>query len=376
MRIEKIFILARSLDYGGTERQLVELAKGLHKLGCNVSVGVFYSGGMLENYLNDAGITVIPLNKKGRWDFFLFLFRLCNVVRKNNTDVLYSFLCIPCIMALFVKLVQPDLKIIWGVRASNMDLNCYDWLVKLSYRLECFLSRFPDLIISNSNAGRLYALSNGFPVAKTIVIPNGVDTSLFTPDDNARQKLRAEWNVKDDETLIGLVARLDPMKDHPNFFQAACQLIEQKAPVRFICVGDGVEPYRHMLHALADQMQIADKLIWAGARNDMVAVYNALDIHVLSSITEGFPNVVAEAMSCGTPCVVTDVGDSRLIVGDPNLVVPPKEPVMLAERLNCLIVLNPLLKNDLKIQVRDRIVSNFSNHAMITETLTRISELK
>jgi len=103
------------------------------------------------------------------------------------------------------------------------------------------------------------------------------------------------------ESLIGLVARLDPMKDHPTFLRAAALLSQQLADLRFACVGDGPEPYKLKMHELAHELGLESVLLWAGPRDDMPAVYNALDVLTLSSLTEGFPNVVAEGMASGRP---------------------------------------------------------------------------
>ena len=107
----------------------------------------------------------------------------------------------------------------------------------------------------------------------------------------------------------------------------------------------------------------------------MNSVYNALDILVSSSITEGFPNVIAEAMACGVPCVATDVGDTRQIVDDAGAVVPPQRPDLLAEQLLRMIQLSPDEKEALKQRARVRIVNNFGMDIMVTATLTRLREL-
>lgn len=369
-------LLCRSLNYGGAERQIVELAKGLKQLGCSVNVLTFYSGGELESDLITAGVQVLSLGKKGRWDIVFFLYRLRSFIRSSGTNIIYAFLGVPCIISLAVKLTNSKLSVVWGVRASDMDLSKYDKLTRFSYWLECFLSRNADWIIANSEVGRLYALSNGFPVTKTSVIPNGINTDHFLPDPCARQKIRKEFALSDEEIVIGLVARLDPMKDHPVFFKAAVTLMQQNLQVRFLCVGDGNESYRTELHTLAEQSGLGSNLIWVGSRNDMPSIYNALDILVSTSYTEGFPNVIAEAMACGVPCVVTDVGDSRLIVGDTGFVVPPKQPDVLAQKIQRMIELLSTQREKLILQTRDRIVKNFSANAMVMATYSRLSELK
>ncbi|NLU50543.1 MAG: glycosyltransferase [Syntrophomonadaceae bacterium] len=361
----KITFLTRSLDYGGAERQLVTLAKGLHERGHRVVVLVFYANGPLEKELYDAGVTVRVLDKKGRWDVAGFLCRLVHAVVHDKPDIVHGYLGIPNILTVLLKPIFSGTRMVWGVRASNMDLARYDWLSRLSYQLECMLSRFADLIITNSHAGFDYAAKNGFPKSKMVVIPNGIDTDRFRPDPEAGRLLRMEWGVADNEKLIGLVGRLDPMKDHPTFLRAAALLRNERKDVRFVCVGDGATDYRKKLQALGKELGLEECLIWAGTRGDMFAVYNALDIASSTSYGEGFPNVIGEAMACGVPCVVTDVGDSSWIVGDVGVVVPPRDPHALAAGLKIALAQWP---NKGGFSGRDRISHCFSVQLLIHAT--------
>lgn len=358
--------MCRSLDIGGTERQIVSLAKGLHQLGHEIAVMVFYANGVLEKELHESGIPVIDLRKSGRWDVLPFFMRAVRVVRKLKPDVIHGFLGTSNILTAFLKPIFPNARVVWGVRASNVDLNRYDWLSGMSYRIERQLSRFADLIICNSRAGLEYASTHGYPRERMIVVPNGIDTERFKPDVATRDRIRAQWGVAENEILIGLVARLDPMKDHVTFFRAAAMLVRERPDVRFVCVGDGVGPYKNELYSLASELGLSGRLIWAGARQDMPAVYTALDIATSSSsYGEGFSNAIAEAMACGVPCVVTDVGDSALIVGGSGSVVPPLMPDALCEGFRLTL---QRLGSDLRDATRAAIVSRFSNAVMVAET--------
>lgn len=372
----KITFLIRSLDYGGAERQLIALAKGLHAKGHTVLVSVFYPKGPLEKDLREAGVPVRILNKQGRWDVFGFLSRLIKLLKQEQPDVLHGYLGVPNIITVLLKPVFSQVRMVWGVRSSNMDLNRYDWLLRLAYRIECMLSRFADLIIVNSRAGLEYAATHGFPRQKMVVIPNGIDMKRFFPDPGERRRVRAEWGVREDETLIGLVGRLDPMKDHPNFLKAAALLARERDNVRFVCVGDGPAGYRQKLQEYSRELGLADRLIWAGAREDMPAVYNALDIASSSSFGEGFPNVVGEAMACGVPCAVTDVGDSAWIVGDAGMVVQPGDPEALAGACRDIISFPATVRRALSSSAKQRIEELFDSRQLVTRTERMLAELK
>ena len=364
-----ILFLARSLDRGGAERQLVVLAKGLASRGHAVSVAVFFGGGVYEIELDEAGVCVLNLGKTGRWDILPFLNRLVHLLRKKRPTVLHSYLGVPNILATVLKPLLPGTRIIWGVRASNVDLSCYDWLSRLAYALERRLARFADLIIANSHAGATYAVKHGFPQQRVVVIPNGIDTESFRFNPQGRGQIRAEWHIRESELLIGLVARLDPMKDHAMFLQAASLLAAKFPNLRFVCVGNGAPDYSESLKQMAAAQGLGKRMIWTGARDDMPAVYSALDIaSSSSSFGEGFSNTVAEAMACSVPCVVTDVGDSALIVGDTGHVVAPDDHSALAAAIGRLAGLSPKERRVLGEACRARIVSEFGMDRLVQRT--------
>lgn len=365
----RVFFLARSLNCGGAERQLVLLAAGLAQRGHLVVVAVFYDGGAFAAELEAAGVRLIVLEKIGRWDVLLFLIRLARSLRKEHPAILHSYLTVPNVLSALLKPLLPGTQIIWGLRASNMDLSRYDWLSRLTNLLECKLSRFADCIIANSCAGKRHAVENGFSEDKIVVIPNGIDTKYFRFDLEGRRQVRAAWGLGGDEILIGLAARLDPMKDHLTFLEAASCIARERQDVRFVCVGDGPAAYIEALKQQAEALGLNNRLIWAGARDDMPAVYSALDIACSSScFGEGFSNMIAEAMACGVPCIVTEVGDSAFIVGDAGRVVTPGDHSALAAAIERLIKLLPEERRVLGDACRARVVSEFGIDRLVNRT--------
>jgi glycosyltransferase involved in cell wall biosynthesis len=282
--------------------------------------------------------------------------RLVMELQRLKPALLYSYLVEPNVVSVLLKLLFPKLRVIWSIQATDMRLHQHDWFVRLTFRLQCRLSRFADLIIATTAAGRAYHTSRGFHRSKFIVIENGVDTDDFRLDPESGQRMRSVWGIPDNLRLIGLVGRLDPIKGHPHFLKAA-QLLTDHQDIRFVCVGNGDKEYESSLKKLSADYGIADRVIWAGSRNDMVAVYNALNISCSSSLSEGLPNAIVEAMACGVPCVVTDVGDSALIVGETGVVVPPGDPEALARGMvDCLGKLTASHQR----QARERICERFS----------------
>lgn len=357
----KILFLTRSLNCGGAERQLVLLARGLHQRGHDVAVALFYSGGPLEADLREASVRILPLNKRGRWDLLGFLTRLVRTVLHERPDLLHGY--IGNLMTLLVKPFLPLMRIVWSIRNSYVDYSRYDWLFRICHALECRLAWFADLIIANSQAGYRSHVADGFPKDKIVVIPNGIDTARFCPNLEARERIRAQWEVGMEEDLIGLVGRLDPMKDHETFLQAAALLLREQQQVRFVCVGDGASDYRAALQDRANVLGLSDYIMWVGAQSQMADVYNALDLLVNSSYGEGFSNVLGEAMACGVPCVATDVGDSGLVIGEAGQLVPSKDPTALKTAMQRVLGSK---KN--AAEIRRRIVENFSLDNLVLAT--------
>ncbi|MEG4320539.1 MULTISPECIES: glycosyltransferase [unclassified Microcoleus] len=363
---QNVVFLIRDLNYGGAQRQLVTLVKGLNKQSFDVIVLCFYRGGPLEKELKDNEIPLICLEKRERWDIFGFFWRLFQHLKHIQPDVLHGYLGESNVLTIFLKPLFPSTKMIWGIRGSNTDPDLYGWLGRVLSQLESLLSPFADSIIVNSHAGKTYYLTHGFPSDKMVVIPNGLDTKRFQPDSEARAKVRAEWKISENTILIGLVGRLNPMKDHPNFLKAAALICKQRQDVHFVCVGTGLENYAQELYELTSKLGINERVIWAGARPDMPAVHNALDIATsASAYGEGFANVIGEAMACGVPCVVTDVGDSKWIVGDAGVVVAPSNAQALFAGWLEILQMN---REKLSIMARTRIKENFQTKVLYEKT--------
>lgn len=362
-----IFLLARSLNVGGAERQLVQLAIGLADRGYEVVVGLFYAGGVLEQELAARGIAIIQLGKRHRWDVIGFVRRLIRALREVRPRVVYSFLGTANTVAAAARPFASPFRLVWSIRASNMELSKYGWASRLGYRVECLLSPLPNIIISNSHAGLEHAVEHGFPRERVVVVPNGIDTQRFRPDPALRNSMRRRWGLDEQTPAIGVLARLDPMKDHSTFLHAAAAVAAKRPEVRFLCIGDGPSEYIEWLRRLAHSVGLERAVIWTGASADPVAALNGFDISCSSSSEgEGFSNAVAEAMACARACVVTRVGDSAQVVESAGWVVPPEDPEALSVALMDAL---GSLGSDIGERARQRIVENFSVDQMVERTI-------
>jgi glycosyltransferase involved in cell wall biosynthesis len=376
-KVRLLFVI-RSLHYGGAERQLITLAKGLDKSRFSVSVVTFYDGGGLRPELEGIeNIELLSLQKRGRWDWARCLRRFDGTIGELKPHIVHGYMDSANELGLLARR-RTNARIVWGLRQAlgagelQPDSFCEAWVPHCSYRIGAWLSRFADLIIVNSHAGKAAYIEAGYEGEHMLVIHNGIDTQRFRPDFAARCGLRHEWGIGESEVLIGLVARLDPVKDHQNFLRAAALLSKLRSNVRFVCIGNGPAAYGHELQALAHGLGLRNPLQWIEAHRDMPAVHNALDLASCTSTSEGFCNAIGEAMACGTPCIVTDVGDSALIVGDPNRVVPPGNPQAMAAAWQRVLHLSGAQRAMLSQASRQKIDQEFSLRHLVDKTQSAI----
>jgi len=365
----RICFIIDKLNRGGAERQFIELVKGFDRRRFTVSVIVLGHGGDLRPDLeNQHDLDIYTVPRKKLLPTPAFLTRLYRVLKHIRPSLMYGFMGgtneICLLMGRFV-----GARVIWGIRNSNMDLAHYGWTSRLLFTTGALLSRHVDLIIVNSSAGRDHHASHGYASEKMVVIPNGINTTTFFPDQKAGHAFRSTMGIGENEILIGHVGRIDPMKDHETFLRAASLISNQRSDLRFLCVGDGEIHYRERLRRLSRELGLEKNLLWTGMIEDMTAVYNGIDILTSSSsFGEGFPNVIGEAMACGRICVVTYVGDSSLIVGETGEVVPPRDPHALVDAWEKVLVLSLNDRMARGEAARKRILDTFTTAHLVRNT--------
>ncbi|MFO1409009.1 MAG: glycosyltransferase [Steroidobacteraceae bacterium] len=311
----RILLVIRSLVIGGAERQCAELACAMAERGHEVTLCTLGQGGPLESLLSGSAVRMVSLGHSGRLGIGVTALRLRRVCRELAPDVIYSFLSVANLLCAGVLPVQYRRRLVWGVRASWMDLPAYGLVVRAVMRLETFLSRRPALIVANSEAGVRHHAELGYPVARLRCVENRIDMRRFQFDAVRRLALRQANAVADGDTVVALVGRIDPIKGHDVFLRAVARVAPRIARVRFWCVGDGIADLKARLLAQAEQIGVGRDVRWLGDVADMAAVYSAADVVVSASLSEGFPNVVAESLACGTPVIGTDVGDTVRMIG-------------------------------------------------------------
>ncbi|HEY6351167.1 MAG TPA: glycosyltransferase [Candidatus Angelobacter sp.] len=261
---------------------------------------------------------------------------------------------------------KKKVPVLWNIRQTLYDIRSERRMTAAVIRLNARRSQTPAAIIYNSRTSAEQHETFGFQAAKRVLIPNGFDCEIFRPDRDAHKQVRAEFGVSPDAVMVGLIARYHPMKDHVGFLRAASLVVSHNPNVYFLLAGKGVSLREPALEKAVAEHRLRDKVFLLGERSDVPRLTAALDIACSASAWgEGFSNAIGEAMSCGVPCVVTDIGDSAHIVGDSGLTVAPRSPEALAEAIDRLIEIGQDQRQKLGERARRRIESEFSLSAVV-----------
>lgn len=371
-----ILHLITGLSTGGAEAMLYKLLSRMDRARFKIVVVSMTDRGTFGARIEALGIPVVTLGLRRGLPNPIGFWRLVRLLRLEKPHVLQTWMYHADLLGLIAGRLTNLPRIAWNLRCSNMEMRHYSWLSALLIRLLAVLSGFPDAVLVNSEAGRKFHETLNYHPKRWEVIPNGFDLEIFRPSPEARLRFRAEIGIPEDAFLIGLIARDDPMKDHQTFLQAAGYLLKNHPNIHFILVGRGIDEGNQRLMSLIESLGILKQTHLLGERSDVANIVPALDIaSSASSFGEGFPNVIGEAMACGVPCVVTDVGDSAIIVGDTGKVVPPKNPEALAVAWSDLIMIGSEHRRQLGLAARQRIEENYSLPAIVAKYESLYQEL-
>ncbi|NJL53838.1 glycosyltransferase [bacterium] len=267
------------------------------------------------------------------------------------------------------RFAQCPVPVLWNIRQSLYSLKYEKSSTAALIRLEAWLSRFPTRILYNSKTSAQHHERLGYQTERTQVIANGFDTNQFQPNPDAYRRYRQELKISPDTFLIGLVARWHPMKDHANFLQAAAHLIQQnpQLKVHFLLCGLGIDWQNSALVSRIDALGLRSRFHLLGDRPDMPGIQAALDLATSASFTESFPNVLGEAMACAVPCVATAVGDTPWLLGETGWLVPPRDPVALAQAWSVAIAAGAAARQARGHAARARVSEHFSLAAIAAQ---------
>lgn len=346
---------------GGAQSSLFVMCQ--HEQNCKHRVISLSGMGKYGSLLSEIGAEVYCLDMpRGRVTAKGFR-KLVQLLRYEHSDVVQCWMYHANLLTSLAGLVARQTNIVWGIHHTTLDRETTRLSTLVVAKIAGYLSYLlPSAVICCAEASRETHKRFGYDTKKMRVIPNGYDLEKFYPNHQSGSHFRKNLGLPEESSVIGFVARLNPQKDHNNLLEAVAHLKRKGVAVRCLLAGTGLEPKSSPLIEAIKELDLNDSIILLGPVDDVPALMNALDIHVMSSsYGEAFPNVLSEAMACGTPCVATDVGDAAFIIGQTGLVVSPRKPTELAAAIESLLNSKPSDKwATLKARARERVTENFS----------------
>lgn len=301
---------------------LLRLLKDLDKKRYDATVVVLRESGYLGSSIRDLGIPLVSIGmKKSSFNIYL-LYRLYREIHDINPDVIHTWMYHSDLIGGLIAKWIGIKRIVWGVRSADFFSRDTPLTTKLIVKICAWLSSsIPDVILYNSHKGLDFHNRHGYASSKGRVIYNGVDIDRFMAKDSSRIELRSKLNVKQDTKIIGIVARYDYLKNHEGFIDMASYIDDKYKDCHYLMIGDNIVN-NDVLISLLQKRNLTEKFHLFDSTPDIENIIAGLDVVVITSISEAFPNVLIESMACGVPCFSTEVGDVRNIVPNTDWVVP------------------------------------------------------
>jgi glycosyltransferase involved in cell wall biosynthesis len=374
----KLLHIITGLSTGGVEMKLFNLLSRMKRGAAapaagdrfeSVIISLMNTDTMIGHRIEELGIPIYSLGMKvGMLPTPITVWRLINLVRKIQPDLIHGWMYHGILATEVAKIFSTSKFTIWEIQTTIYSLQNEKKMSAIIIKICALLSKLPARIIFVSQTSKLQHEALGFYTKNNCLLPNGFDTSLFKPSIESKLDVRQELGLSEDTLLIGLFCRYHPMKDHANCLQAAALLLKDYPDIHFLLVGTEVDRDNQTLNQLIQELGISKQIHLLGERSDIPRLSAALDIASSSSAYgEAFPMVIGEAMSCGIPCVVTDVGDSARIVDNTGYVVPPRDPQALAQAWQKMIELGSEGRNSLGEAARKRIIENFGLDFVVSQ---------
>lgn len=365
----RIVHVISNLDIGGAEGALCTLVEADRHHGHQHIVISMLSGGVNAERLRRAGARVVQLSGTRSIAMAAKFRQLARILKDERPDVIQAWMYHANLAVSLARLggyVQAP--IIWGVRQSFETLVGDKPLTVGVVLAGALLRRVPHAVIYNSSTAAKEHEAYGYPPARRVVIPNIVDGKRFAPDPHARQALRSALGLSPHDVVVGRVGRYARMKDSATLFAAFALVREQLPQAILVTAGKGFDPGTPEIAQLQASHKLAGAIKYLGARPDIEKVYPAFDVLVsTSSDREGFPNVIAEAQACGVPTVGTDVGETRLIIGDNRRVFRPRDPGQMADGVLALLKRPIDERQRMGAEGRARVQDLFGPHKVVSE---------
>lgn len=362
----RLAYVTRQLEIGGAERQLFCLVQGLCRTN-PVWVFTLYEGGKLwTEFAQLPSVRLLTLNRKGLGGLSA-VYQLSQILKKEKIDLIHTYLSLSHTIGLLAaSIARTPVKV---VAIRDCGIGRLNWSSRVSFQTDRVLTNLvADRVISNSHAGKQYHVRRGYRADKISVISNGIDAPRFDIQLDVEAE-KARLGLPPDAQVVGMVAGIKPIKDHPTFLKAAALLTREFPKAFFLIIGEGDPFYVGGLKKMVTDLTLEGKVIFTGVRKDIPRLLQVMDVAVLTSFREGFPNSVAEAMAAGKPVVTNDVGDLSEIVQDGKcgFLAALGDAGDLATKIGRLLS-DEVLRRQIGQQGKQRIANRYSVEMMVTQT--------
>ena len=367
--MSRVLHVITDLRIGGAERSLFRLLQQSTADGIEHRVISLLDEHPVGDWIRELGVDVTSLGLRSVAGGPSALMRIRRIAVEWQPDVLQGWMyhgCVAGTLATWALSNRPSLA--WNIRHSLIDIKHEKWLTQRVIQAVARLSGRADLIVWNSEVSRAQHEAFGFHGQRHAVISNGVDSEhmCYRPAD--RIAMRAAWGVRDDAVIIGSVARFHPMKGHQLLVEAVETLAKSGLDVHLALCGRGCEPGGPAEEVTRLAPSLADRVHLLGESVDPAAIYSGFDVFVTPSRWgESFPNTLVEAMSCGLPCIATDLGATTDIVGDAGFVVPAGDAAALAPAIERILKLPLVERRSLGAHGRLRVSSRYCQSKTTTD---------
>ncbi|HWI83109.1 glycosyltransferase family 4 protein, partial [Ramlibacter sp.] len=349
------------LDVGGAELMLQRLLRAQLRTSTNRHIVVSLTSlGPVGTQMREQGIMVIPLGMRSGIHAPTALFRLVRCFRELQPDIVQTWMYHADLLGGLAARLAKVPVVIWGIRTTDVAKGGSRVTPMIRWLCARSSAVIPDKIVCAAEAARRLHVALGYRADRMLVIPNGLDIGSWNPASEDGAQLRRQLGIDESACTVGTLGRFSHVKDQHNFVRAAGIVGARDTRVRFLMVGRDCDWENRQLVAWIGQTRLADRFILLGQRSDPAVCMAAMEVFVLPSRTEGFPNVLAEAMAMGRPCVTTDVGDAASLLGSCGLVSPPEDSSALAESIVRMLGLPSAERDAFGRSARARIVQEYS----------------
>ena len=368
----KVLHLINTLSTGGAEMHLLTLCRYLKRKNVEIVVVCLREhvkdSRSLRLDFEEEAIRVINLQADSRYDS-LFLGRIARVLREERPDILHTHLPRADFAGAFARVFHPGLVWVCSVHAIYSE----DWSGRWSLPLFDLLWRRADVMVCISHAVREWLVGRGVPPDKARVIHYGIEPAKFS---EPRVNLREQWGLNDN-AVVGSIGRLELRKGHDLLIQAMPELCMRVPSARLLIAGHDPRGYGATLRRLIDRLGLEEKVRLVGFQNDVVSFLNALDVFAFASSSEGFGQVLVEAMAAAKPVVASKISPLTEIVVDGNtgLLVEPGDPTAFADAIMSLLK-NPIERERMGLRGRERVKKFFTAERMARQTLALYEEME